>query len=307
VGPTERRLSTGVDSRPGQSAAEGSLLKVLALRRPDTCSICRQSLAVGTQAAWDAASRTVRCLACADGPHADAAAHAAVPEPAAPVSAISGAGASAQREHDKRAGRREATIRTRHPRLGGLLLALFEDPPSTRVWAQGAQGERAVAAKLDELAGDHLTALHDRKMLLPGGRSSRANIDHLAVTATGVWVIDAKTHRGPLEVRRSGGILSPRVEKLFINGRDKTSLLEGLARQVECVRGVLAEADAPVPVHGALCFVGTELPWFGSSEIAGVPLVGRRGLNKLMRRPGELTSADRDALAEFLDRRFVPA
>jgi hypothetical protein len=175
------------------------------------------------------------------------------------------------------------------------------------VWAQGAQGERAVAAKLDELAGEHLIALHDRTMLRADGRPSRANIDHLAVTASGVWVIDAKTHQGSLEVRRSGGLFSPRVERLFINGRDKTSLLDGLTRQVDCVRSVLREVDSPVPVGGALCFVGTELPWFGSSEIGGVPLVGRRGLGKLMKRPGELTAADREALAEFLDRRFVPA
>jgi hypothetical protein len=62
-----------------------------------------------------------------------------------------------------------------------------------------------------------------------------------------------------------------------------------------------------VPVCGALRFVGTELSWFGSNAIGGVPLVGRRGLGKLLKQPGELTVADREAVAEFLDRRFVPA
>ena len=275
-------------------------------------------------AAWDATSRTVRCLPCAQPPTASAAAQPTVqpaidvlwatPAAAAPlvVSAMpeqapaAVAGGSAQREYDRRSQRREANIRSRHPRLGGLLLALSNEPASTRVWAQGAGGERAVAVKLDELAGEHLIALHDRKMLRPDGRASRANIDHLAVTAGGVWIVDAKTHQGALQVRRSGGLFSPRVERLFIAGRDKTSLLDGLARQVETVRTVLARVGAGVVVRGALCFVGTELPLFGDS-IGGVPLVGRRGLVKLMKQPGDLAADDREAIAQYLDSRFVPA
>jgi hypothetical protein len=71
------------------------------------------------------------------------------------------------------------------------------------------------------LAGEHVVALHDRRMRRPDGTLSRANIDHLAVTAAGDWVIDAKTHQGALEVRRSGGLFSPRIESLYINGRDQ--------------------------------------------------------------------------------------
>jgi hypothetical protein len=216
------------------------------------------------------------------------------------------AGRSAQAEYRRRSQNRERTIRSRHPKLGGLILALSNEPASTRVWAQGAAGERAVAAKLDELVGDHIVALHDRRMVRADGRSSRANIDHLVVAASGVWVVDAKTHRGSLEVRRSGALFSPRVERLFIGGRDKSPLLIGLAGQVEAVSSVLAEVSADVPVRGALCFVGTELPWFGES-ISGVPLVGRRGLSKLLRKPGDLGPDDRNALGAYLETRFVPA
>ncbi|MCU1672785.1 MAG: hypothetical protein JWN77_898 [Frankiales bacterium] len=138
------------------------------------------------------------------------------------------------------------------------------------------------------------------------GRPSRANIDHLVVTATGVWIVDAQTHQGTLEVRRSGGLFSPRIERLYIGGRDKSSLLDGLAGQVDAVRTVLAAVSADVPVRGALCFVGTELPWFGSS-IAGIPLVGRRGLAKLLKQPGGLAPDDRAALAAYLEGRFIPA
>lgn len=290
------------DARHGElGGADTNVVKVLALRRADTCADCAVELPAGTQAAWDAAARTVRCLACtttADSTPTDS------PIPAGPTPA---AGGSAQREYDKRSQRREAAIRSRHPRLGGLVLALTNEPASTRVWAQGALGERAVAAKIDELAGEHLIALHDRRMLRPDGRPSRANIDHLVVTATGVWIVDAKTHHGTLEVRRSGGLFSPRVERLFIGGRDKSSLLNGLAGQVEAVRTVLAAVSADVPVRGALCFVGTELPWFGSSSISDIPLVGRRGLAKLLKQPGDLAPDDRAALAAYLEGRFIPA
>lgn len=216
-------------------------------------------------------------------------------------------GASAQFEYERRSSKREQRIRAQHPKLAGLLLALSQEPVSTRVWAQGAAGERAVAAKLDELTGEHVVALHDRRMRRTDGTLSRANIDHIAVASTGVWVIDAKTHQGTLEVRRSGGLFSERTEALYIAGRDRTSLVKGLLTQVAAVRTELDQVQADVPVQGALCFVGTELPWFGSSSIVGVPLVGRRGLAKLMKPTGNLPVEDRKAIAAYLNQRFPAA
>ena len=281
----------------------------MALRRPDVCSRCAQPLAAGTKAAWDAVERRTYCLSCQTDPNPPT-----DPRPPTRTAAVEvtleqqvGGGVSAQREYDKRSARREQQIRQQHPRLGGLLLALSNEPTSTRVWAQGAAGERAVAAKLDALVGDHVAALHDRRLRRPDGTLSKANIDHIAVTPSGVWVIDAKTHQGSLEVRRSGGLFSPRVEALYINGRDQTRLVHGLLKQVDAVRRELSTVEASIAVQGALCFVGTELPWFGSSSITDVPLVGRRGLAKLLLRPGDVDTSDRDAVAAFLDQRFPPA
>ncbi len=93
---------------------------------------------------------------------------------------------------------------------------------------------------------------------------------------------------------------------MYIGGRDRTSLVEGLISQMRDVRAQLDAVAADVPIRGALCFVGTDLPWFGSSSIAGVPLVGRRGLAKLMNEPGDLAAGDRETLAQFLDGRFPP-
>ena len=283
------------------------------LRRADRCVDCGTGLDAGVRARWDSGSRTVTCLACAAMPVEAVSALDAVPAAVAEASPVeegapvrASAGGSAQREYERRVQQRQERVRDRHPRIGGLLLALVDDPTSTKVWAQGAVGERAVGAKLTELEGEHLVVLHDRRMLRPDGRPSRANIDHVAVAANGVWVVDAKTHRGRLEVRRTGGILRPVTERLSIRGRDQTALVEGVQRQVDAVRRVLTEAGADVPVRGVLCFVGTELPWLDES-IGGVPLRGRRGLAKLLKRPGPLTAEAREALARVLEERFVPA
>lgn len=288
-------------------SVERRCVKVLPLRRPDECSRCGTALDAGMRAAWDASTRTVRCLACAEPGDAEpASAQAPSLEPNTDTRRTQGAGASALREYERRSSRREQQIRSRHPKLGGLILALSQEPAHMRVWMQGANGERAVASRLDELVGDHLVVLHDRKTLRADGSPSRANIDHLVIAGSGVWVVDAKTHRGSLEVRRTSGLFAPRVERLFINGRDQTALVDGLHGQVAGVRAVLDRVDAAVAVRGVLCFVGTELPWMGET-IGGVPLVGRRGLAKLMKRPGDLAADDRAALAAYLDARFVPA
>ena len=194
-------------------------------------------------------------------------------------------------------------MRARFPRLGGVILALTDEPASTRVWAQGAAGEEAVAETLDALSPEHLLALHDRRMRDQRGRPTRGNIDHIAVAASGVWVIDAKTHQGRLEVRRSGGVFRPRKERLFIKGRDQTSLVVGLGKQVDVVSAELARLGISTPVRGALCFVGTELPWL-SESIGEVPLVGRRRLAKLLKSEGPLSTEDRRRLALLLDKTF---
>ena len=99
----------------------------------------------------------------------------------------SAAGGSARREYERLKARREAHVRARHPRLGGLILAVTDEPQTTTNWAVGAEGERKLGAGLDGLVDEGVMSLHDR--LRPG---TRGNIDHLAIGPSGVWVIDAK-------------------------------------------------------------------------------------------------------------------
>ena len=95
--------------------------------------------------------------------------------------------------------------------------------------------------------------------MIPG---SRTNIDHLAVTPTGVYVIDAKKYRGRPHLKVEGGLLRPRVEKLLVGTRNCTALVDGVNKQVAVVRKHL---DDTVPIHGVLCFVEADWPLFGGS------------------------------------------
>lgn len=215
------------------------------------------------------------------------------------------AGASSRREYERRRGKREEATREWHPHLGNLLLKLQQEAPaSERAWATGAAGEEALAASLARRCPDAIV-LNDRR--IPG---SRANIDHIAVVPSGVYVIDAKRYKGKIEVRRPF-FGEPR---LFIRGRDKTKLVEGLERQQEAVRAVLSPVAPGAPVHACFCFInpqghsgGTDLPLLRTLRIKDYPLLYHRRLVKLLRQEGELGAEQRRLVAEALAERFPPA
>lgn len=213
------------------------------LRYAGACRLCGAALPTGTDAIYERHSKTVRC----------------VTREAEPATVDDGvAGASARREHERRKDAREQRIRTNHPKLGGLILALSDDPQSTRAWQGGAIGEEILAERLKELP-DPALVLHDRRI-----RGTRANIDHIAVTPAGVWVIDSKRYKGQRPALQvEGGLIRPRVEILRVGGRDKTKLVDGVRSQVERVSAAVADAD--VRVRGALCFVDADWPVIGGA------------------------------------------
>jgi hypothetical protein len=67
--------------------------------------------------------------------------------------------------------------------------------PDPERWLRGAAGEAATARILDRLPS-RWAVLHDRSV--PG---SRANIDHLVIGPSGVWVVDTKTTRARVTAR----------------------------------------------------------------------------------------------------------
>jgi Nuclease-related domain len=187
------------------------------------------------------------------------------------------AGASAKREHERRKTNRENRVREKHPHLGGIILALQEDPQHERVWARGAGGEEITAQELKKYCSDSVVVLHDRRI-----PKSRANIDHIAVTANGIWVIDTKRYKGKVQVSNSW-FSEP---KLLIGGRNQTKLILALHKQVDLVKNALSDEWKEVPVHGAVSFVGDGLPLFGKIVFNGCPIVNPKQLSKKLNAPG---------------------
>jgi hypothetical protein len=177
-----------------------------------------------------------------------------------------------------------------------LILAMSDEPQTTRAWAAGAVGEERLGQRLDALSGDRVRLLHDRRM-----PRTRANIDHLAVTPTGVWVVDAKRYRGRPQLRAEGGLLRPRTEKLLVGSRDCSATVDGVLKQVDVVRRVVGDA---VPIRGALCFVEADWPLVGGAFVTrGVEVLWPKKLTKHLADDGSL---DVEAIAA-LHRRLAEA
>ena len=271
---------TGVDDVA--SAHESPTVKRMRLRYPGLCRICGASLGARTEAIYERATQTVRCLTCAaDAPSAPEQPTTGTVEPTIDPGV---AGASARREFERRKARREERVRARHPKLGGLMLAMSDEPQSTRAWSTGASGEERLGARLDSIASPNVRVLHDRR--IPG---SRANIDHIAVTASGVWVVDAKRYQGRPRLVVEGGILRPRVERLTVGSRDCSRLVDGVLKQVGLVRESLA-GHCDVPIQAALCFVAADWPLIGGSfATRGVHVLWPKKLATRLAEPGVLT------------------
>jgi hypothetical protein len=303
-------------------------VKMMRMRYAGTCG-CGTPVPAGARAGWDGTNRVVICLTCLGAATGDDAVAPAVMRPRAPVAlgrepprvgppvagdppaggpvAVGTPGASLQQEYRRRSDARSSRIRTKHPKLGGLILALTDDPASTTAFAKGAAGEESVAKRLEKDRDGLVLFLHNR-LLGPGRRDG--DLDHIAIAPSGVYIIDAKHYKdATVEVRRIGGLFSPRVEKLFVAGRDRSKLLDGLDKQVSAVAAAMAShSGGPIAaVTALLCFVDANLPLFRTLSISGVPVLGPRGTSKMLRQPGPLDSARREALQRHLADCLPPA
>ncbi|MCX6433820.1 MAG: nuclease-related domain-containing protein [Actinobacteria bacterium] len=192
--------------------------------------------------------------------------------------------------------------------MGGLLLAIVGESASTTAFRIGAEGERKAAERILGRCGPEVGFLLNRR-LGPGRRDG--DVDMIAITAAGVHVIDIKHYKGAkVEVRTSGGLFSPRAERLFIGGRDRTSLLDSMDRQCEAVRLALAtiEGGITAEVFPSLCFVDGDLPVFSTPSIGGVVIRGSREVGRRLRKEnGPLSEVERLAIAVHLGEWLPPA
>lgn len=101
-------------------------------------------------------------------------------------------------------------------------------------------------------------AVHFAAPVQPGLRTAHAvrpkpqgNVDHLAIGPSGVIVIDNKSSRGRVQLSTVGIIKRRAV--LLVNGRDRTSQLDSLERQIARVGSVLDRQDAADVAGSARC------------------------------------------------------
>jgi len=263
--------------------------KRMRLRYAGACRVCGVELPAKVEAIYERTTKTVRCVSHDVHPAVEPAVVEVVDPAVVEVVESGTAGASARREFERRKAKREERIRTKHPKLGGLMLAVSDEQQSTTAWDIGALGEERLGKGLDRLDSDTLRLLHDRRI-----PRSKANIDHLAVTASGVYVIDAKKYRGRPHLKIEGGLFRPRVERLLVGSRDCTKLVDGVLKQVDVVRGLL---DDDVPVHGVLCFVEADWPLIGGTfTTRGVQALWPKKLYPKLQAEGPFTA---DTVAEI--------
>lgn len=282
-----RRWADIVSGVDGESIPDEKRMR---LRYSGTCRVCSVELPARAEAIYERASKTVRCIT-HDSPSSES-----------PVRTVEAGnpGASARREFERRKAKHAERTRSRHPKLGALILALRDDPQSTKAWDTGALGEERLGNRLNEFASDSLRVLHDRS--IPG---SKANIDHIAVTPTGVYVIDAKKYRGRPRLRVEGGFLRPRVEKLLVGSRDCTKVVDGVLKQVDVVRVIVGE---DLPIHGVLCFVDADWPLIGGSfTTRGVEALWPKRLYPKLKADGPLLSETVVEIHERLALSLPPA
>jgi hypothetical protein len=100
-----------------------------------------------------------------------------------------------------------------------------------------------------------------------------------------VYVIDTKGWHGKVSME-TPLFGSP---KLRVNGRDRTSAIDGLDRQVDAVRAALtAAACSDVAVQGVLCLTEADLPLLMTQRMRGHLLLYRKALAKRLNAAGGL-------------------
>ena len=251
--------------------------KLISLRLTEHCAACSREITVWMDAWYDAEAKSVTCVDCHHA-HFEAEKHSvACPPTPTPIEA----GFAGPARHEARVAR---TWRRLAP-----VVEFVNDEPDRE------DGEGGLAAGLErELVGTAIM-LHGRQV--PGTRGS---IDHLVIAPSGVWVVEAKNCSGKLE--RRVGSRRAGDDRLFVDGRNRTELVDGMNRQATAVRkGLLSAGLDRVPVHPTLLFTNSEWPWFARPlEIRGVQVMWPKKLRELAGQPGPVRWSDIETVASRL-------
>jgi hypothetical protein len=139
-------------------------------------------------------------------------------------------------------------------------------------YERGANGER-VTAQVMETLGPSYTAFHDLRI-----PQSTANIDHVVVGPSGIFVVDSKNYRGRITYNK---------QTLWSDQRPLTRKLASLHFEADYVQRLLGR-----PVVTIMSFVDGNLPK-GSMVVDGVHVIALNQLQRtIVSMPDVLSPAD---------------
>jgi hypothetical protein len=164
----------------------------------------------------------------------------------------------------------------------------FRPSEQARSWQRGAHGERRTARLLDRLTRDGYVVFHD--LAVPG---SPANVDHLVIGPTGLFVIDSKQWTGSVH-QGADGLVWHNHYRL-----DRT--LETVRWEAEVLGRLLGTRMAAL-----LCVHGAHVQG-GGLHAQGVAIVSAHLLRSALGDDRVLSDADVELLATTAWRRLRPA
>lgn len=113
--------------------------------------------------------------------------------------------------------------------------------------------------------------------------------------------------KGQVAKRDVGRWLTSDV-RLYVGGRDCTSLVAGMDKQVDAVRTAIGAAWADIPVRPVLCFVDADWGWFASPfELDGVLVAWPKAARERFIAPGAYGPEVVELLGARLHERLRPA
>jgi Nuclease-related domain len=164
----------------------------------------------------------------------------------------------------------------------------FRASAEASAWRQGARGERHTARRLRGLERRGYVVFHD--LAMPG---SRANIDHLLIGPTGVFVIDSKQYSGRIQQTPDG--------RVWHNHYPMDEQLATVRAEASSVQAILGAAVIPL-----LCVHGASVQW-GGLHAQGVAIVPAGQLGTALGADAVLSAEQVAILAGTTQARLHPA
>ena len=265
--------------------------KLMYLRFDGHCAACNTPTPASTRAWWHEVRKEVTCTRCRPVEFEPATASALLQMlPPRRPSSIGVVGASAVAMYEKERANQQPV--DPHDDTDGTPLR------NTASWNASGSDERHLGEFLDDTFAGSAVVLHDRTVV---DEPQLGTIDHVIIASSGVWVVDEKNFNGSVDVRTEG-VWKFKTNDLYVGCRNQRKFVDAMGWQAAAVQSLVEPMDMGiVPVHSALCFVGSA--WSRHSDAAvidGVLVLSPDKLRSVASLPGWVDPDAINAIASQL-------